>query len=195
LLGAGPDGSLGCFLDDAAGFAVVRFFAAFRIGISFGSAQPTGLYCRSPANAYKPTEWEPGAPKALPKRTLPVRIGDGTIACMGISRIRSIEPDLFATPADECSAPLARPPPPAINSAAPSARYVLPKNLAETIKRLEDRELERLLTVELVRISSSVLQSKRLGRQPRAKSPILPRPLLGSPVDLPRLPPCRGVAP
>jgi hypothetical protein len=71
------------------------------------------------------------------------------IARMGISRIRSIEPDLFATPADESSVPPAPPPPPTNNSAAPSARYVLPKNLAETIKRLEDRELERLLTVAL----------------------------------------------
>jgi hypothetical protein len=70
------------------------------------------------------------------------------IARMGISRIRSIETDLFATLADECSASLARPPP-TNNSAAPPARYVLPKNLAETIKRLEDRELERLLTVAL----------------------------------------------
>jgi hypothetical protein len=69
------------------------------------------------------------------------------IASMRISRIRSIEPDLFATPADEYSAPLAKPP--TINAAAPSARYVLPRNLAETIKLLEDRELERLLTVAL----------------------------------------------
>jgi hypothetical protein len=69
------------------------------------------------------------------------------IASMRISRIRSIEPDLFATPADECSAPLAKPP--TINAPAPSVRYVLPRNLAETIKLLEDRELERLLTVAL----------------------------------------------
>jgi hypothetical protein len=81
--------------------------------------------------------------------TLPVSLGNGIIASMGISRLRSIEPDLFATPADECSAPLAKPPPPTINSAALSVRYVLPKNLAETIKLLEDRELERLLTVAL----------------------------------------------
>jgi hypothetical protein len=71
------------------------------------------------------------------------------IASMGISRMRSTEPDLFATPADERSAPLAKPPPSKTKPAAPSARYVLPKNLAETIKRLEDRELERLLTVAL----------------------------------------------
>jgi len=89
--------------------------------------------------------------------TLPVRIGIGMIARMGISRMRSIEPDLFATPADECSAPLAKPPP-TINSAASSARYVLPKNLAETIKLLEDRELERLITVALG-------EQKRRGRK------------------------------
>lgn len=63
--------------------------------------------------------------------------------------MRSTEPDLFATPADECSAPETKPPPPKINPAAPLARYVLPKNLAETIKRLEDQELERLLTIAL----------------------------------------------
>jgi hypothetical protein len=55
-------------LDDVAEFAAVRFFAAFRIGISFGSAQPIRLYRRSPAKAYKPAGRDPGAPKALPKR-------------------------------------------------------------------------------------------------------------------------------
>jgi homoserine kinase len=80
--------------------------------------------------------------------TLPVGIGNGMIASMRISHSRSIKPDLFATPADECSASLAKPLP-TFNSATLSARYVLPRNLAETIKHLEDRELERLLTVAL----------------------------------------------
>ena len=83
-------------------------------------------------------------------RSLPARIGSGMITCMEIRRIRSLEPDLFATPsADGCSAPLAKPKQPTVNSEAPSARFVLPNNLPEMIKRLEDRELDRLLAAVL----------------------------------------------
>jgi hypothetical protein len=83
-------------------------------------------------------------------RSLPARIGSGMIASMGIRRIRSLEPDLFAMPsADGCSARLAKPKQPTINSAAPSARYVLPNNLPEMIKLLEERELDRLLAAVL----------------------------------------------
>jgi len=79
---------------------------------------------------------------------------------MRISRIRSLEPDLFAKPsADGWSAPLAKRQQPTINSAAPSARYVLPNNLPEMIKRLEDRELDRLLAVVLG-------EQKRRGTKP-----------------------------
>jgi hypothetical protein len=93
-------------------------------------------------------------------RSLPARIGSGMIASMGIRRIRSLEPDLFATPsADGWSAPLAKRQQPTINSAAPSARYVLPNNLPEMIKRLEDRELDRLLAVVLG-------EQKRRGTKP-----------------------------
>jgi hypothetical protein len=60
--------AFGRLLDDAADPALVRFFAAFRIGISFGSAQPIRLHRRSPAKAYQPAGRDPGAPKALPKR-------------------------------------------------------------------------------------------------------------------------------
>jgi hypothetical protein len=103
--------------------------------------------------------------------TLPVKLGNGMIASMGMSRIRSIEPDLFATPADECSAPLAKPPPPIINSAAPSARYVLPKNLAETIKLLEDQELERLLTVALHEQKRRGMKLSQSDNNPREQLP------------------------
>ncbi len=59
--------AFGRLLDDAADLFVVRFFAAFRIGISFGSAQPIRPHRRSPAKAYKPAGRDPGAPRALPK--------------------------------------------------------------------------------------------------------------------------------
>lgn len=80
--------------------------------------------------------------------------------------MRSTEPDLFATPADERSAPLAKPPPSKTNLAAPSARYVLPKNLAETIRLLEDRELERLLTVALHEQKRRGMKLSQSGRNP-----------------------------
>ena len=93
-------------------------------------------------------------------RSLPARFGSGMIACMGITRIRSLEPDLFATPsADGCSAPLAKPKQPTINSVVPSPRYVLPNNLTEMIKLLEDRELDRLLAAVLG-------EQKRRGMKP-----------------------------
>jgi hypothetical protein len=94
-------------------------------------------------------------------RSLPARIGSGMITFMGISRIRSLEPDLFATPsADGCSAPLAKRKQPTINSPVPSARYVLPNNnLPEMIKLLEDRELDRLLAAVLG-------EQKRRGTKP-----------------------------
>ena len=93
-------------------------------------------------------------------RLLPTRIGSGMIACMGISHNRSLEPDLFATPsADGRSAPLAKPPQQTSDTAVPSARYVLPNNLPEMIKLLEDRELDRLLTVALG-------EQKRRGSKP-----------------------------
>ena len=92
-------------------------------------------------------------------RSLPARIGSGMIASMGIRRIRSLEPDLFAIPSAEVSAPLAKPKQPTINSAAPSARYVLPNNLPEMIKLLEERELDRLLAAVLG-------EQKRRGTKP-----------------------------
>ncbi len=55
-------------LNDTADLFVVGFFAAFGIGISFGSAQPNRLHRRSPAKAYKPAGRDPGAPRALPKQ-------------------------------------------------------------------------------------------------------------------------------
>ena len=89
-------------------------------------------------------------------RSLPARIGSGMIASMGIRRIRSLEPDLFAIPS---AGPLAKPKQPTINSAAPSARYVLPNNLREMIKLLEERELDRLLAAVLG-------EQKRRGTKP-----------------------------
>jgi hypothetical protein len=77
---------------------------------------------------------------------------------MGI-RTHSIEPDLFVTEAgDDSSAVLARPSQSTGNSAIPSARYVLPNNLPEMIKRLEDQELDRLFAVVLA-------EQKRRGRK------------------------------
>jgi hypothetical protein len=50
-------------LDCAADLAAVRFFAAFVIGISFGSAAASRLHRRSPAKALKPAGRDPGAQK------------------------------------------------------------------------------------------------------------------------------------
>jgi hypothetical protein len=95
---------------------------------------------------------------------------------MGISRLRSLEPDLFATPsADGCSAPLAKPPQATTTGA--SARYVLPNNLPEMIKLLEDRELERLLAVALgeqKRRGSKPSRSDENPRNQRAEAIALP---------------------
>ena len=78
---------------------------------------------------------------------------------MKISRRRPAESDRFATPsADQSPAPLAKSPQSTINWPVSSARYVLPNNLQEMIRRLEGQELDRLITVALA-------EQKRRGKQ------------------------------
>jgi hypothetical protein len=83
---------------------------------------------------------------------------------MGKSSDRSTTPDLFSmTSTRGRSSPLVNPPSsPATNDAAataPSPRLVLPKDLPNAIKRLEDQDLDRLLSV-------AHAEQQRRGRKP-----------------------------
>ena len=85
---------------------------------------------------------------------------------MGKSSDRSTTPDLFSKASTrERSSPTVNPPPssPTTTDAAtpPSPRLVLPRDLPGAIKRLEDQDLDRLLSVALA-------EQKRRGRKPSA---------------------------
>jgi DNA invertase Pin-like site-specific DNA recombinase len=82
---------------------------------------------------------------------------------MGKSSDRSTTPDLFSKASTrERSSPTVNPPPssPATTDAAtaPSLRLVLPKDLPGAIKRLEDQDLDRLL-------SAALAEQQRRGRR------------------------------
>jgi hypothetical protein len=84
---------------------------------------------------------------------------------MGTGRSRSTTPDLFSTASDREPSSLSENPPkraPSIISAtalASSPRHVLPTDLPNAIKQLEDQDLDRLLAVALA-------EQNRRGRKP-----------------------------
>jgi hypothetical protein len=63
---------------------------------------------------------------------------------MGSTRVRSSRPDLFATPSAQELSSQTSPAP-----AVPISRHVLPKDLPNAIKQLEDHELDLLLSAVL----------------------------------------------
>jgi len=78
--------------------------------------------------------------------------GGGMILSMGRDRTEQATPDLFLT------APSGEPSPPAKPvSSAQERRHVLPKDLPNAVKHLDDRELDLLIT-------ASLEEAKRRGR-------------------------------
>jgi hypothetical protein len=78
---------------------------------------------------------------------------DGMILSMGRDRNQQATPDLFSTaPSGEPS-----PPPRAKQSSAQKRRHVLPNDLLNAVKHLDDRELDLLIT-------ASLQEAKRRGR-------------------------------
>ena len=77
---------------------------------------------------------------------------------MGSGRTRSVEPDLFSTKSDHKS--LSSTGANATPVAASLARHVLPTDLPNAIKHLDDQELDRLLTAALA-------EQKRRGAKTR----------------------------
>jgi DNA invertase Pin-like site-specific DNA recombinase len=89
---------------------------------------------------------------------------------MGRARDPSTTPDLFSTRAStrEPSSPFVKPPssPTTTDAAtAPSPRLVLPRDLPGAIKRLEDQDLDRLL-------SAALAEQQRRGRKPSGSNEI-----------------------
>jgi hypothetical protein len=80
-------------------------------------------------------------------------IGGGKIVSMGHDRTQQATPDLFSTAwSGEPS-----PPPRAKQSSAQKRRHVLPNDLPNAVKHLDDRELDLLIT-------ASLEEAKRRGR-------------------------------
>jgi hypothetical protein len=88
---------------------------------------------------------------------------------MGRARNPSTTPDLFSRASTrERSSPSAKPPSSPITTdvaTAPSPRLVLPSDLPGAIKRLEDQDLDRLLSVALA-------EQQRRGRKPPVSNEI-----------------------
>jgi hypothetical protein len=104
---------------------------------------------------------------------------------MGSGRNRSTTPDLFSTAsAQEPTPPSVDPRPPSTTtadaaSAAPSPRYVLPRDLTRAIKQLADRELDRLLAAALAE------RERRGGKPPGANEPARKRRVEAGTAPLP----------
>jgi hypothetical protein len=77
----------------------------------------------------------------------------GMILSMGRDRNQQATPDLFST----ASSGEASPPPQAKQSSAQKRRHVLPNDLPNAVKHLDDRELDLLIT-------ASLQEAKRRGR-------------------------------
>jgi hypothetical protein len=94
---------------------------------------------------------------------------------MGKTTNRSIKPDLFSTtqPSPDTSVPLTSEPKPSPTNepaAAPSPPYALPTNLPSALNRLDDDQLDRLL-------SAVVVEQQRRGKKPSvAKEPLRKQP-------------------
>jgi hypothetical protein len=91
---------------------------------------------------------------------------------MGRARNPSTTPDLFSRASTRGpSSPSAKPPPPSsptiteAAATAPSPRLVLPKDLPNAIKRIEDQDLDRLL-------SAALAEQRRRGRKPPVSNEI-----------------------
>jgi hypothetical protein len=89
--------------------------------------------------------------------------GDEVQARVASSRSRSMTPDLFSMASARVPSPSPNPPPSLRATAdAPSAsfrRHVLPKDLPDAIKQLDDQELDRLL-------AAAVAEQRQRGRKP-----------------------------